>query len=186
MALQQDLWVFGYGSLMWNPGFPHVERRPALLEGCARRFALWSTEYRGTAERPGLVLTLEPTEGATCRGVAFRVAAGAVEETLAGLRARELVTGAYEEAWRPVRLLDEAGGAAEAVCYLARLGHPQHAGGLSLAEQAAIIARAQGRRGPNPDYLFSTLEALRAEGVRDEEMEDLGVRVAGLLEGGAS
>lgn len=181
MAAREDLWVFGYGSLMWNPEFPYAERRPALLEGCARRFALWSTEYRGTAERPGLVLALERAEGAACRGLAFRIPPEAAAESLRRLRAREMVTEAYEEARRPLRLLDGAGEAVEGLCYLARPGHPQHAHGLSLADQARIIARASGKRGPNPDYLFSTLESLRAEGVRDEEMEALAVQVAALL-----
>lgn len=186
MALQQDLWIFGYGSLMWNPEFSYVERRPALLEGCARRFALWSTEYRGSSERPGLVLALEPAEGAACRGLAFRIAPEAAAESLLRLRARELVTNAYAEARRPLRLLDGAGETVEALCYLINPGHPQHAADLSLAEQARIIAQAVGKRGPNPEYLFSTLEALRAEGVRDEEMEDLALQVAALLRGAAA
>ena len=181
MTARQDLWVFGYGSLMWNPDFPYTERRPALLEGCARRFSLWSTQYRGTEAAPGLVLALESAPERVCQGVAFRVAPEAEEGVLAGLRARELITNAYAETRLPLRLLDGARERVEALCYLVNLGHPQHAQGLSLEDQAAIIARASGGRGPNRDYLFSTLEALRAEGVADEEMEDLAVKVAALI-----
>src|SRR4051794_23010766 len=122
-----DLWVFGYGSLMWRPGFPHVERRHASLYGYHRSLCVLSHVHRGTPERPGLVLGLD--RGGRCLGVAFRVAAREAEATVAYLRGREQVTAVYLERRLPIRLDD--GRRVEALAYAVDRRHPQYAGALS-------------------------------------------------------
>ncbi|MBE3636583.1 gamma-glutamylcyclotransferase [Mangrovicoccus algicola] len=163
-----DLWVFGYGSLLWSPCFDPAERQLARLEGWHRSFCMWSVHYRGTPERPGLVLALDAAEGGACLGVAFRVAAPAREAALAALRERELVSSAYREEWLPVLLPD--GRRVEAVTYVVDPAHPQYAGGLSLEEQAAVIGAAAGRKGPNRDYLDNTHRHLLELGLEDADM----------------
>lgn len=166
-----DLWVFAYGSLMWKPGFRHVERRRARLPGYRRRFCLDSITYRGTPEFPGLVLALDNDEAGGCEGVAYRVAADEREETHAYLRARELVTYSYLERFLPV-VLDQ-GEEVEALAYVIDHAHKQYHGGLTLAEQAAVIARAHGPAGSNAEYLENTVAHLSEMGVEDTEIIDL-------------
>jgi len=164
-----DHWVFGYGSLMWRPGFAFVERRRALLHGRRRAFCIYSVHHRGTYERPGLVLGLAP--GGATRGCAYRVAAADWPETYAYLREREQPTETYFEAEREVRLAE--GGTVKAVVYLSDPKHPQWAGDLSLEAQARLIAGATGLSGPNVDYLRDLVLHLREVGVRDRSMETL-------------
>ncbi|MCC6304388.1 MAG: gamma-glutamylcyclotransferase [Rhodobacteraceae bacterium] len=183
MAGAEGLWVFGYGSLMWNPGFAAAAVRPARLEGWHRSFCMRSVHHRGTPARPGLVLALDSVPGAACDGLALAVPAGAEEATLAGLRARELVSSAYLETRLPVAL---GGGASiEAVVFVIDRAHPQYCGGLPLAEQAAIIAGAAGGRGTNPDYLFQTVARLDALGIPDPDLTALAARVRALAHPGA-
>lgn len=163
-----DLWVFGYGSLLWNPGFPHVETVLASLEGYHRSFCMRSIHHRGSVAEPGLVLALDALEGAQCRGIAFRVAPGTHDETLETLRARELISSAYIETTLPVRLVD--GREIEAVSYVIDPDHEQYCGGLPLDEQAKIIARATGGRGPNREYLLNTADHLEELGIEDAEL----------------
>jgi cation transport protein ChaC len=167
----RDLWVFAYGSLIWRPGFAFAERRPASLPGFARRFCMTSVHYRGTPERPGLVLALAPEEGGTCRGLAYRVPATEAAGVHAYLRERELVSYAYDERHLPVDLDD--GRRVEALAYVSNTGHPQYRGTLTLEDQAAIIAAAEGPMGPNSDYLFRTEESLGALGLEDPDLRDL-------------
>lgn len=174
------LWVFGYASLMWEPGFPVAQRRRARVEGWRRSFCMWSIHHRGTAEQPGLVLALEQAAGAVCHGAALKVMPGAEDAALAALRARELVSSAYLEVRLPVLFDDGAGGAAEAVAYVIDPSHAQYCGGLPLEEQAQVIARATGGRGPNPDYLWNTAAHLDAEGIEDEAIAWLAARVRAL------
>ena len=171
-----DLWVFGYGSLMWQPGFDHVERHIAVLDGHRRSFCLRSIRYRGTPESPGLVLGLDPQPGARCMGVAYRVSAPHVAAVRDYLRERELVTYAYHEAWLPVRL--DTGSEVTALSFVVDRHHPQYAGALDLAAQAAVIASANGPRGSNREYLVNTLEHLAACGIEDAELDALGALVA--------
>ena len=175
------LWVFGYGSLIWNPEFPVAERRIARLAGYGRRFCMWSVHHRGTAQAPGLVLALDAHPGASCAGVALRVAPGAEDETLANLRARELVSSAYLE--RRLDVAFSAGGGAEAVAFVVDRAHEQYCGALSLEAQAEVIARASGGRGANCNYLWSTAEHLAALGIADPEIEWLARRVRALRGG---
>ena len=177
-----DLWVFGYGSLMWQPGFDHVERHIAVLDGHRRSFCLRSVRYRGTPEAPGLVLGLDPHPGAHCTGVAYRVAAPLRDATHAYLRERELVTYAYREAWLPVRIAP--GATVTALCYVVDPAHAQYAGALDPAAQAAIIATAHGPRGSNRDYLSNTLTQLDECGIVDDDLAALGALVARQAQGG--
>ncbi len=171
----EHLWVFGYGSLLWDPGFPVAETRRARLEGWHRSFCMRSVHHRGTLARPGLVLALDRAEGAACEGLALRVAEGAEAATLAGLRARELVSSAYLETRLPVRLA--GGGAALALTFVIDPAHPQYCGGLPLETQARIIAAAAGGRGTNADYLWNTARHLADLGIDDADLDWLAARV---------
>lgn len=175
--MQDALWVFGYGSLIWQPDFPVAERRLARASGWRRSFCMRSIHHRGTVEAPGLVLALDRAEAAACDGVAFRVATGAEEETLAALRERELISSAYLEMRLP---LATAQGPLDALAYVIDPDHAQYCGGLPLEEQAGIIARATGGRGANRDYLWSTAAHLAELGIADAELEWLAARVRAL------
>lgn len=171
-----DRWIFGYGSLMWRPGFDYLDRRGAILHGRRRAFCIYSVHHRGTHERPGLVLGLAP--GGSVRGVAYRVAADRWSETYAYLREREQPTETYIESAATVRLA--GGGAAGVLIFLSDTGHPQWAGNLTPGDQARLIAGASGLSGRNIDYLRDLVEHLRAEGVRDHGMEALLAQVEAL------
>jgi len=164
-----ERWVFGYGSLMWRPGFEFVERRAATLHGRRRAFCIYSVHHRGTYQRPGLVLGLAP--GGAVRGVAYRVDEAAWDETYAYLREREQPTETYFETRRSVRLAD--GRRPEALVFLSDRGHAQWAGDLSLERQAELIAGAVGLSGRNVEYLRDLVQHLRHDGVHDRSMERL-------------
>ena len=166
-----DLWVFGYGSLMWRPGFAFVEQQPARLIGEHRALCVYSFDHRGTPERPGLVLGLD--RGGACRGIAFRVAAAKRAETIAYLREREQTTHVYREVMRSVWLRDDARTRVSALAYVVDRSHVQYAGRLSLADQARYVHQGHGRSGANRDYVLSTVEAIEAEGFRDAQLHRL-------------
>jgi cation transport protein ChaC len=168
-----DVWVFGYGSLMWRPGFAFLERRRALLRGWRRSLCIYSHIYRGTPERPGLVLGLD--YGGSCAGVAFRVARAQWGATLAYLRERELVTSVYDERW--VRLRLGAGERAQALTYTVNRGHPQYAGPLERSRRLELVLGSTGQAGANPDYVINTVEHLAALGIHDAELEWLAGRL---------
>lgn len=172
-------WIFGYGSLLWDPGFHPEETAKARLTGFARSFCLLSTRYRGTEEEPGLVLGLDEAEGAICSGLALRIADRDHDEVMAYLHAREMDTGAYRETIVPLALED--GRRIKALAYVMRRDHEQYAGGLCLQEQARIIARAHGGRGPNADYLFNTTRHLAQIGLTDDALEQLSDQVRRLM-----
>lgn len=175
-ALPSPLWVFGYGSLLWNPGFEVAEQVVARLEGFHRAFCMASIHHRGTEKKPGLVLALDQAEGACCQGVALRVAPGQEAGVLAALRERELVSSAYYEA--VVDLQREGDGAPiRALAYVVDRAHEQYRGTLSLAEQAEIIAHAHGGRGPNTEYLFNTADHLATIGIADPDLAWLAARL---------
>ena len=169
-----DFWVFGYGSLMWRPGFAHVETHRARLFGYRRALCVASFVHRGTPERPGLVLGLD--RGGSCLGLAFRVPGDLEAEVLAYLRERELVTNVYLERRLPVRLDD--GRAVTAVTYIVDREHQQYAGALDAAEAARRVNGAVGRSGANEDYVLNTLEHLKGLGIRDHWLEGVGARIA--------
>jgi len=162
-------WVFGYGSLMWRPGFAFEERRPARVYGRRRAFCIYSVHHRGTPERKGLVLGLAP--GGAVKGVAYRVAEERWAETFAYLQDREQPTETYQEARVSARLDD--GRRVEALAFLSDQGHPQWAGVLDLDVQARLIAGAQGLSGPNVEYLRDLVSHLEAMGSPDRVMERL-------------
>jgi glutathione-specific gamma-glutamylcyclotransferase len=170
-AAEHDLWVFGYGSLMWRPGFDHEEARHARLTGYKRCFCIYSVHHRGTAERPGMVLGLD--RGGACEGIAFRVAAAKAAETTRYLRAREQVKGVYREVHVPVELIEGPHREVLALAYVAERAHPNYAGELPLALQARLVHGAQGESGANLDYLISTLRHLAELGIRERAIERL-------------
>ena len=172
--MDTQLWVFGYGSLIWDPGFAVAERRIARAEGWHRSFCMRSIHHRGSVAEPGLVLALDQADGAQCDGVAFGVAGGDEAATLAGLRERELISSAYLET---TLALQTAAGPITALAYVIDRDHDQYCGGLALEDQAAIIARASGGRGLNRDYLWATATHLADLGIGDADLEWLARRV---------
>lgn len=171
------MWVFGYGSLIWNPEFPVAEQRIARAPGWRRSFCMRSIHHRGSVAAPGLVLALDAAPDAHCDGVTFRVTPGAEAETLATLRERELISSAYLEVTLD---LSTDKGPLSALGFVIDPHHAQYCGGLDLEEQAQIIAQASGGRGPNRDYLWSTAAHLAELGIADEELEWLATRVRSL------
>jgi glutathione-specific gamma-glutamylcyclotransferase len=166
--MDDAFWVFGYGSLMWNPGFPHRGSLPATLLGAHRSLCVYSWVYRGTESFPGLVFGLD--RGGACRGLAFAVDPRDREEVVAYLRAREQVTAVYREAVRPVRVAGRSDPVI-ALTYVADRRHPQYAGRLSFDAQMDIIRRASGKAGPNGDYVLSTAAHLEELGIRDHGVQ---------------
>jgi cation transport protein ChaC len=174
---EHDLWVFGYGSLMWQPGFSYLERVPARLVGAHRALCVYSFVHRGTPERPGLVLGLD--RGGTCLGMAFRVAAEHRVATIGYLRAREQVTMVYRETVRAVWLNRDPRQRVRALCYMVDRGHVQYAGRLTLAEQLHFVRQGHGKSGPNRDYVLAAVGALEALGYRETELHLLVERLRG-------
>ena len=164
-----DLWVFGYGSLMWRPGFPYVERRHARLTGYHRSLCVYSHVHRGTPERPGLVLGLD--RGGSCHGVAFGVSAAEAAATLHYLREREQATAVYRERHLPIEL--EEGQVVVAVAYVVDRRHSQYAGRLPDSELLRYVRQGTGVSGANPDYVRSTHEHLLQMGVNDPVLKRL-------------
>ncbi len=168
-AAEADLWVFGYGSLMWRPGFDFEERTLATIRGYRRTLCVYSHVHRGTPERPGLVLGLD--RGGSCRGVAFRVPAGRVDPVLAYLRAREQVTMVYREIRARAVLAD--GREIRAVCYAVDRAHTQYAGALELAALERYVAQGVGISGANTDYIRNTFEHMVQLGIEDRGLAAL-------------
>lgn len=162
------LWVFGYGSLLWKPGFQPVETQIARLDGYHRSFCMWSIHHRGSEEEPGLVLALDKAAGAFCHGVALRVADKDTDTVLAALRERELISSAYYEDMVPLEGAD--GRKLTALAYIINQQHRQYCGGLELERQAQVIARASGGMGPNSEYLFNTVGHLNTLEIIDPEL----------------
>ncbi len=172
------LWVFGYGSLIWDPGFPYTERVIATLARYHRSFCMRSIHHRGSVAEPGLVLALDHAPGASCVGLAFAVAPDVADQTLEYLRERELISSAYLEQCLPLSLAD--GREVNAVTYVVDRDHVQYCGGLPLEEQAGIIAQATGGRGRNSEYLFNTTQHLEELGIDDPDLRWLSERVRGM------
>jgi cation transport protein ChaC len=168
---QEDLWVFGYGSLMWRPGFEFVERVPARLIGEHRALCVYSFDHRGTPEKPGLVLGLD--RGGACRGIAFRVAAKRRDEVVSYLREREQTTNVYREVTRSVWLENEPRERVAALTYVADRSHVQYAGRLSLQDQLRYVRQGHGRSGNNRDYVLETVRSIEAQGFRDSQLHQL-------------
>lgn len=164
-----DFWVFGYGSLVWRPGFAFEERQIATLHGWHRALCVYSHVHRGTPEQPGMVLGLD--RGGSCRGVAFRVAPDRREETLAYLRAREQVTMVYRESWHALRCAD--GRRVRAVAYTVDRSHRQYAPRLPDEELVRLVRLGVGVSGANPDYVLNTHAHLVELGIADGRLARL-------------
>ncbi len=169
----EPVWIFAYGSLMWSPNFDFAEARPALLYGYHRRFCLYSRDYRGTPERPGLVLGLD--RGGSCHGIAYRLPPDRVTEAFDLIWAREMTGRVY--AMRPVALRTAAGHVPGHACVVRRES-PDYAGRLSVEEAARLLAVAAGGRGTGRDYLANTVRHLEELGVRDALLHRIAARVA--------
>jgi len=166
------VWVFGFGSLMWNPAFHFVERRTARIHGFHREFCLWARAGRGSPERPGLMLSLEA--GGSCVGVAYRIAKRAAQSELNVLWRREMFTGAYRPVWAKAYT---AKGAVPAIVFTANRGHERYVTGLREAVVARYLANGAGKMGRCSDYLFDTVAHLRQLGIRDRRLESLEAKV---------
>jgi cation transport protein ChaC len=162
-------WVFGYGSLIWRPGFAFVRSERALLKGAHRSLCIYSHTYRGTPEVPGLVFGL--ARGGSCGGMAFAVDDAQWPETLQYLRDRELLGGVYREAMRPVKL--SSGTLVSALAYVVDEASAHYAGRLTIAEQVELVRRGFGDSGANTDYVLNTAEHLQLLGIRDRALEEL-------------
>jgi cation transport protein ChaC len=171
----EDLWVFAYGSLMWRPDFPFIDRVEARLIGAHRALCVYSFVHRGTPERPGLVLGLD--HGGACRGIAYRVPAADRGATIAYLREREQVTSVYRESVRPIWLRHRPEQRVPALCYLVDRGHVQYAGRLSLEQQLHHVRQGHGRSGANRDYVIATIAALEQLGYRESRLHLLAERL---------
>ena len=171
----EDVWVFGYGSLMWNPAFHHVEACAARVRGWHRSFCLWNTFGRGSPDNPGLTLALE--SGGSCLGLALRVEASAVRGELTVLWNREMLSGSYLPRW--VQATSPAG-PIQAVSFVANRGHDRYAGRLPVARIAERLAHARGPLGAAREYLERTVEELERHGARDGSMHELLLAVRAL------
>ena len=171
---QGDVWLFGYGSLIWNPTIHNIERRVARIEGWHRAFCLSTRAGRGSVENPGLVLGLEP-EG-SCVGVALRIAEASAVAELTLLWRREMLTGAYIPHW--VDLLDEQGEVfGRGLAFTVNHAGDHYAGDLPEAEVVRRLATASGSLGSSADYLFRTCAGLRLCGIDDPDLERLAADV---------
>jgi cation transport protein ChaC len=168
-----NIWIFGYGSLMWRPGFETVNIMPATIYGLHRSLCVYSWVHRGTKERPGLVFGLDT--GGACKGMAFEVAGHNREDVLTYLRERELVTNAYLEVVRPIKL--QNGETTLAVTYVVDQAHPQYAGHLPLGELSRHVHGAVGQSGGNEEYILNTVSHLRELAIHDSRLELLADRL---------
>ena len=170
--MDEPLWVFGYGSLMWRPGFEFEERCDAIMHGVHRRLCIYSHVHRGTPEQPGLVFGLE--RGGACRGIGYRVAAHARSETIEYLRAREQVTMVYQERWREMVVRRPHGAERVlALVYQVDRSHAQYAGKRSAQELLPFVLQGHGKGGPCLEYIASTLEHIHELGFTDHRMEEV-------------
>lgn len=171
-----DLWVFGYGSLMWKPGFDFVDSALAWVQGYHRSLCIFSHVHRGTPERPGLVLGLD--HGGSCQGVAFRVAPRDRDRTIRYLRERELVTSVYLEKTVCAAFAD--GGRVNALAYVVDRSHSQYAGRLPYDEMTRLVAEGVGVNGDNPAYVRNTYEHLLRLDIHDAELAEVVRRLDGV------
>jgi glutathione-specific gamma-glutamylcyclotransferase len=177
-ADMDEFWVFGYGSLMWNPGFDYEVREIVTLSGYHRALCIRSWVHRGTQERPGLVLGLD--RGGSCKGAAFRVPLAKRDAVIDYLRERELVTNVYRERILSIRFRD--GRRVQALTYTADRKHPQYAAGLTVEDAARTCAISEGKSGHNADYVRNTVDHMKQLGIRDHWMEAVANRMHTLLQ----
>ncbi|MCZ4273980.1 gamma-glutamylcyclotransferase [Maritalea porphyrae] len=160
-------WVFGYGSLIWRPGFDYVQAQQGLVRGLHRQLCVYSFTHRGTEEHPGLVFGLD--QGGACRGMAFEVEPGIWDETHAYLREREQGNNVYKESWRKIALAD--GQVVEALTFVADRTHRQYAGRLPREEQLRLVRQGVGHSGENPEYVINTYAHLAEMNIKDDALK---------------
>ena len=177
----QDVWIYGYGSLIWRPEFDYLERRLATLRGHHRALCLWSRVNRGTPECPGLVFGLD--RGGSCRGVVYRVAGSLVDEFFPALWNREMSTGAYLPRWLNCSTTE---GDVKALVFVMNRANPAYVSALPEEDLIAVVRRASGRYGPCTDYVMETVHALRASGIRDARLENVAARLQAAMHAEAS
>jgi cation transport protein ChaC len=165
---EQDIWVYGYGSLIWRPEFEYAERRLALLHGYHRALCLWSRVNRGTPEQPGLVFGLDT--GGSCRGVAFRIAARNVPQTMEALWEREMPCGSYTPKWVNCRTRE---GAVTALAFTMNRDTDEYVRGLPLERLVSIVSNAHGSYGPCTEYVLETAQALKQHEIHDKHLQAL-------------
>ncbi len=165
----EDLWVFGYGSLMWRPDFEFTEKHIAHVQNFHRSLCILSHVHRGTVDKPGLVLGLD--RGGSCTGIAFRVSAHLRDKTISYLRAREQATNVYIETWLPIQINGKSD--VSALTYIVDTSHHQYCGILSDQEKLSLIRNGHGISGANPDYVRSTYLHLKEMGIEDDDMARL-------------
>lgn len=166
-------WVFGYGSLIWKPGFEHVRAEPVRVYGVHRSLCVTSIRYRGTPDHPGLVFGL--ISGGSCAGMGFEISAAQWPKAQAYLRERELISHVYKEVYRTMRFAD--GRSATAMTFVADESHEQFAGRLSVDQQLGMVKQASGATGANRDYVLNTVEHLNQMGFADKHLIDLARRL---------
>lgn len=176
----EPMWVFAFGSLMWNPCFEHDVKAPALLRGYDRKFHIWTTRARGTPDNPGLGLCLEDCCG-MCRGIAYRLVEDDVEDAWERLWEREMGSGIYRPAW--VSVETESYDRVVALTFIVNRDHPHYAGPMPSDRMATIMAGAKGSYGLCRDYLAGTIEEMRKLDVIDSDLEALLARVDALEQG---
>jgi cation transport protein ChaC len=162
-----DFWFFAYGSLMWNPEFEYLRRENARLHGYHRCLCLWSVEYRGSLEQPGLVMGLD--RGGACVGQAYLISAQSAPEIIDKLNEREMITGAYQSSLKPLKL--NSGKKVNGVCLIARQDHPQYAPGLDHQTIIDIVRKARGKRGSNIEYVLKTAHKMQELGMNDRGLK---------------
>jgi len=163
---EDDIWIFAYGSLMWHPEIPFIESKPAMLHGYHRALCMYSFEYRGTPEKPGLVFGLD--RGGACNGLAFKVEKSQAKSAVSMLNDRELINDIYQPKWLTVKMDDRS---ALAYCFVAARDHEQYAGVLSEAEQVRLVNQGCGKRGQCIEYLTNTFDHLQELGIIDRKLE---------------
>jgi cation transport protein ChaC len=161
-----DLWVFGYGSLMWSPDFPHAEKKAGRVHGYHRSLCILSSQYRGTPDKPGLVMGLCP--GGSCRGIAFRAPASHAKEVVDTLWKREMLNNVYMPKFVPVSLAGTQ--RVHALAFIADTKHRQFVDELDVAGRARLVAQGIGQRGRCVDYIRNTLDHMRELGVHDPHL----------------
>ncbi len=175
--MNDGVWIFGYGSLVWRPDFAYAASRPALIDGWARRFWQGSTDHRGLPGAPGRVVTLIEAPGAACWGMAYRIAGGDRDSVLAKLDYRE--KGGYRLAEVSIRFASPDGGAADGLVYVATEENPNYLGPAELADIAAQVRASRGPSGHNVEYVLRLAGALRALGAEDDHVFALEVLLVG-------
>ncbi len=172
LNLKEDIWIFTYGSLMWRPEFPHIDSQPALLRGYHRSLCVYSVEYRGTQNYPGIVFGLD--KGGACKGLAMRVEYRLVKKVIDYLHKREMKHKVYCPKWLQVTIPNES---VKAYCFVVDRNHKQYAGKLREKQMLKLIRQGRGKGGNCLDYLQNTLHQLDELGIQDLTLQRV-VRLA--------